>query len=108
TPGRRSGGGVADQVSGGDGVYRVEQDGRTVVVYVTGTPDDWWAFCEGQVFRSAPRVRRAASRASGAAAVTEVTAPMPATIVTVNVKAGDRVRKGDVLVVLDAMKMEMP
>ena len=31
---------------------------------------------------------------------------MPGTIVRVNVKAGDAVKKGDVLVVLEAMKME--
>lgn len=35
-----------------------------------------------------------------------VKAPMPGTIVRVNVKAGDAVKKGDVLVVLEAMKME--
>ena len=31
---------------------------------------------------------------------------MPGTIVRVNVKAGDAVKKGDVLLVLEAMKME--
>ncbi len=35
-----------------------------------------------------------------------VKAPMPGTIVRVNVKVGDAVKKGDVLVVLEAMKME--
>ena len=33
-------------------------------------------------------------------------APMPGTIVRVNVAVGDAVKKGDVLVVLEAMKME--
>ena len=33
-------------------------------------------------------------------------APMPGTIVRVNVKPGDAVKKGDVLAVLEAMKME--
>jgi biotin carboxyl carrier protein len=36
----------------------------------------------------------------------KVDAPMPGTIVSVNVKAGDVVKKGQVLVVLEAMKME--
>ena len=31
---------------------------------------------------------------------------MPGTILSVNVKAGDSVKKGDVLFVLEAMKME--
>lgn len=35
-----------------------------------------------------------------------VEAPMPGTIVGVSVKVGDRVKKGQVLVVLEAMKME--
>ena len=35
-----------------------------------------------------------------------VAAPMPGTIVSVAVKAGDSVKKGDVLCILEAMKME--
>lgn len=35
-----------------------------------------------------------------------VIAPMPGTIVSIAVKAGDQVKKGQVLLVLEAMKME--
>ena len=35
-----------------------------------------------------------------------VKAPMPGSIVKVNVKVGDSVKKGDVLCILEAMKME--
>ncbi len=35
-----------------------------------------------------------------------ITAPMPGNILSVNVKAGDAVKKGDVLMILEAMKME--
>jgi acetyl-CoA carboxylase biotin carboxylase subunit len=37
-----------------------------------------------------------------------IAAPMPATVVKVLVKPGDRVAKGDTVVVLEAMKMELP
>ena len=37
---------------------------------------------------------------------TTVAAPMPGNILKVNVKAGDKVKSGTVLVVLEAMKME--
>jgi acetyl-CoA carboxylase biotin carboxylase subunit len=49
--------------------------------------------------------RRPASRAAGGEAVT---APMPATVIKINVKPGDAVKKGDILVLLEAMKMELP
>lgn len=49
---------------------------------------------------------KAAPKASGATGGTAVKAPMPGNIMKVNVKVGDSVKKGDVLVVLEAMKME--
>jgi biotin carboxyl carrier protein len=33
---------------------------------------------------------------------------MPATVIAVHVRAGDAVKKGDIVVVLEAMKMELP
>ena len=55
--------------------------------------------------QSAPaaRTRRSASTAGQA-----LVAPMPATVIAVHVEAGDAVKKGDVVVVLEAMKMELP
>lgn len=35
-----------------------------------------------------------------------VTAPMPGTILSINVKEGDTVKEGQVLIILEAMKME--
>ncbi len=44
--------------------------------------------------------------AAAPAAGENVCAPMPGTILSVNVSAGQAVKKGDVLCVLEAMKME--
>ena len=48
----------------------------------------------------------AAVPAAAPAGGEKVNAPMPGTILSVNVKVGDAVKKGDVLVILEAMKME--
>lgn len=55
--------------------------------------------------KAAP-VPKAAPKAAAAAGGEPVKAPMPGTILNVNVTAGQAVKKGDVLVVLEAMKME--
>ena len=54
----------------------------------------------------APAAAPAAPAAAAPAGGEKVNAPMPGTILSVNVKVGDAVKKGQVLVVLEAMKME--
>ena len=48
----------------------------------------------------------AAAPAAPAGAGERVAAPMPGNILSVNVVAGDTVKKGQVLMILEAMKME--
>ncbi|MDO4748428.1 MAG: biotin/lipoyl-containing protein [Eubacteriales bacterium] len=48
----------------------------------------------------------AAAPAPAAAGSTTVESPMPGTILAVNVTPGQAVKRGDVLLVLEAMKME--
>ena len=56
--------------------------------------------------KATPAAPKAAPKASGAAGSVSVKAPMPGNIMKVNCKVGAAVKKGDVLVVLEAMKME--
>lgn len=54
--------------------------------------------------KAAPAVQKPA--ASTAAGALKVTAPMPGTILEVKVAQGQAIKKGDVVCVLEAMKME--
>lgn len=93
----------------GEGVYRVEHDGRSHIVYIAGTPSDQWACADGRVFRGdfgdARDQPRRAARVTGPQALT---APMPATVIKVLVQPGAAVKKGDTILLLEAMKMELP
>ena len=93
----------------GNGVYQVDVDGKTETLYAVGPAHDRWVFWNGRIFRADFRKDASATRGShGSTALRTLTAPMPATIVTVHVKAGDAVTKGQVLMLLEAMKMELP
>ena len=54
----------------------------------------------------APVTAPATSAATGTADTVKVTAPMPGTILKVEVSVGQAVKKGDNLCILEAMKME--
>ncbi|MBQ0064982.1 MAG: biotin/lipoyl-binding protein [Firmicutes bacterium] len=55
---------------------------------------------------AAPAAAAPAAPAPMAGVGTPINAPMPGTILKVNVHSGDKVKAGDILFVLEAMKME--
>jgi biotin carboxyl carrier protein len=56
---------------------------------------------------AAPAAKPAAKKDTAVpAGASKITAPMPGTILKVNVNTGDSVKKGQVLMILEAMKME--
>lgn len=55
---------------------------------------------------AAPKAAAPAPAASGAAGSVTVTSPMPGKIIDVKVNVGDAVKRGDVVLILEAMKME--
>ena len=81
---------------------------------VVGTPrqawavadgDTRWVFLNGEVFTF--EVQRQGRR-KPAAHHASLAAPMPATVLRINVAPGDTVKRGATLLVLEAMKMELP
>ena len=96
--------------------YKVTLNGRTYEVEVEHGKamllDEYEAIAPAPVAAAptAAPVAAAPAAAPAAPAVTgageAVTAPMPGNILKVNVNAGDKVKEGQVLVVLEAMKME--
>ena len=53
-----------------------------------------------------PAAEQPAPRSAAPGSASTVAAPMPGTVVGVNVKVGDSFKRGQVLLVLEAMKME--
>jgi acetyl/propionyl-CoA carboxylase alpha subunit len=91
------------------GIFRVDYEGRSEIVYVAGISGDRWAFWNGRVFRSSTD-EQAPHRAQPTrrAVALSLTAPMPATVLKVLVAPGLQVKKGDTVIILEAMKMELP
>ena len=92
----------------GSGIYRVETGGKAETVYVAGPSGDPWAFWNGRVFRGAPARAGDSIPRTKRDARQELSAPMPATVLKVLVSPGASVKKGETLVILEAMKMELP
>jgi 3-methylcrotonyl-CoA carboxylase alpha subunit len=83
----------------------IARDGERVDrLYAIVSGATTWVFRDGIAYEivepTAPR-RRAGSHES-------LAAPMPATVIAVNVQPGAQVSRGDILVLLEAMKMELP
>lgn len=91
----------------GDGRYLVA--GR--LAYVAGPPQARWVFLDGHTYVIDVRPP-AGDSAAGAERRHDdelaLASPMPATVTAVGVAPGQTVARGDVLVMLEAMKMELP
>ena len=86
------------------GLLRIALDGLSRAYAAAVTPEAVWVARDGHHLEA--RTARAA-RAGAAAGSGSLEAPMPGTVLMVNVANGDMVEEGDVLIVVESMKMEL-
>ena len=94
-----------DAVSGERNNVVVEVDGKRIEVSL---PQRILASGQAGVHAAAAPKRKAHGTASAGASEKVLKAPMQSTVVKIAVAVGDKVAEGDLLIVLEAMKMEQP
>ena len=104
----RAEGQVLEIASDAHGVLRITDTGRSVTAWAVVADDVTWVFVDGRVFELVEVRPGDRARATGHGHHGSLTAPMPATVRRVAVTVGDTVTRGDTLVILEAMKMELP
>lgn len=82
-------------------------DGKRVSAYVSSDNAKRWVTVNGQTFVLAKSSGARKSGHSHQLTAGELTAPMPGQVRAVNVSEGDAVTKGQTLLLLEAMKMEI-
>jgi 3-methylcrotonyl-CoA carboxylase alpha subunit len=93
----------------GDGRIRTLVDGELLEAGIVANTDETLVLLRGETYKlrkpAPPTVDEAGA---GAEAAASLTAPMPGTVVKVLVEEGQEVEEGQLLLVLEAMKMEQP
>ena len=90
----------------GSGRFLLSGDGRQRIAYATQAAGATWVFLDGEV--SVIGAAPSRPRATAADELASLAAPMPATVIAIAVQPGQKVAAGDVLIRLEAMKMELP
>ncbi|WP_344295845.1 acetyl-CoA carboxylase biotin carboxyl carrier protein subunit, partial [Streptomyces synnematoformans] len=104
---------VIPPFTGGAEAEAAEESRETLVVEVGGKrlevslPASLGAVATAAAGRSKPK-RRAAKKSGSAVSGDALASPMQGTIVKVAVEEGQEVAEGDLVIVLEAMKMEQP
>ncbi len=76
--------------------------------HVVANGDTTWVFIDGETFTVEMESAERSRARRGTAGNEGLAAPMPATVIKVLIEPGAEVHRGDVLLLLEAMKMELP
>ncbi|HSR21322.1 MAG TPA: biotin/lipoyl-containing protein [Anaerolineales bacterium] len=96
----------------GQPVYSMVIDGKSYEAYVYEGEDEWQVLLLGQQYPAKvedereKRLRAAAGGTLAESGEFHLKAPMPGLVITVSVQQGQDVAKGDVLIILESMKMQ--
>ena len=91
----------------GNGRYLVEHESMTQLAYAIASGGETWVFLNGRAY-VVGSATSGGTRASVTSDADALAAPMPATVVRIEVSPGQTVAKDSLLVMLEAMKMELP
>lgn len=92
----------------GSGRFQLNLNGRSVVLHAAAAGDQRWVALEGRVYElRLMRNGRRQSRDGVDSPEGVLRAPMPGQVRGVNVAPGEAVQKGQTLLLLEAMKMEI-
>jgi len=96
----------------GQPVFSLIADGKSHEAYVRETDDEWQVLLRGRLYPvkvEDEREKRLRAAAGGGVAETgefHLKAPMPGLVVSIPVEEGQEVKKGQVLLILESMKMQ--
>lgn len=96
----------------GQPVFSMIVDGKSFESYVYPGEEEWQVLLRGRLYPvKVEDEREKRLRAAAGGGVTEggefhLKAPMPGLVVAINVNEGDEVKKGQVLLILESMKMQ--
>ena len=91
----------------GNGRCLVRDGSSATIAFAVATARETWVFLDGRAYVVAAS-GTTSSRSASTDEAGALAAPMPATVVKIEVSAGQTVTRDSLLIMLEAMKMELP
>lgn len=96
----------------GQPVYSLIIDGKSYEAYVSPDEENWQVLLRGRLYQAQvedereKRLRAASGGGASESGEFHLKAPMPGLVVAIPVEEGQQVKKGQVLLILESMKMQ--